>query len=277
MALAAAALSVVVAACSDRDGYILDAPTLTVGNDPEEFPSIQAAVDSAGPGATIEVDAGVWAERVEIRQSVRLIGAGSVIELPPGANPNDAVIEVREAVAVRIEGFTVRGPGDGIEVRDSADVVIVGVVASGNGDEGIDVRHSSGVEISATVEDNAGQGIQVREESEDVRVHASTIAGNLDDGVKIEVSTAVTVESSTISGNLDGVKIEASIDCVVADNLVTANRDDGVFIQGSFSTAVLRNTVTSNLGFGIRLLTASSTVLEDNVVLGNAAGDYEVD
>jgi parallel beta-helix repeat protein len=275
--VACAVLSAAAAACSDRDGYILDAQTLVVGEDAEEFPSIQAAIDSAGAGATIEVDPGVYAERVVIRQSLRLIGSESVLEPPAASNPHDPVIEVRGAVDVRIEGFTVRGPADGIQVRDSAGVVLAGIVASGNGDEGIDVRHSSAVEIRAIAEDNLGQGIQIRDGSENVTVHSSTIAGNSDDGIKIEVSTAVTVRSSALSGNLDGLKIEASADCVVADNEVTVNRDDGVFVESSTGTAVLRNTVTSNLGFGIRLLASPSTLLEENLVVGNAAGDYEID
>jgi len=278
--VAAAALLLAAGGCSSSDG-VLDDGTLTVGDSgSDEFSTIQAAIDSAGPGTTIEVAAGTYVERLIILQSVTLVGAGagSIVELPGNIDPTDPVIEVRGAVNVRIEGFTVRGPSDGILVRDSSAVVIASVVASDNGDEGIDVRHSSGVEISGIFENNGDHGVQVREGSDGVTVQASTISANVQDGVNVEVSTGVTVQSSTIAGNLqDGAKIEGSADCTVRDNEVTGNGDDGVLVGESTGVQLLRNTVTGNLGFGIRLRVSPDTLLEDNTVTGNTAGNIEID
>jgi pectin methylesterase-like acyl-CoA thioesterase len=114
----AVALLKAAAACSDS-GDLLDADTLSVGPSPgADFASVQAAVGSAKAGATIEVEAGTYVEDVLIVQSVTLLGAGgaSILELQAGTDP---VIETGGANGVRIEGFTVRGPADGIQVRDS--------------------------------------------------------------------------------------------------------------------------------------------------------------
>lgn len=274
------ALLLGVAGC-DSDDDILDADTLTVGpSGSADFPSIQSAVESAKVGATIMVEAGTYVEEVVIEQSVTLLGAGagSIVKFPTDSGTQDAVIEVRDAVGVHIEGFRVLGPDDGIQVRDSSEVVIASVVASGNGDEGVDVRNSSDVEISGIFEDNGDQGIHVRGESDRVLIHSSTITGSVQDGVKIELSTAVTVDSSTVSGNgQDGVKIESSADCTLSDSVVTNNGDDGVLVGESTGTQLLENEITDNLDKGIHLRASPDTLLEGNTVLGNAGGEIEID
>jgi hypothetical protein len=78
----------------------------------------------------------------------------------------------------------------------------------------------------------------VREGSADVTIHSSTVSGSVQDGVKIESSTAVSVVTGT---------------------------------------QLLSNTVGGNLGFWIRLLASPDTVLEDNTVIGNVGGDVEID
>ena len=277
--LVVAALLLGAAGCgSDRD--VLEAETLTVGHSPSaDFPSISGAVGSARAGATIHVEAGTYVESVVIEKSVTLIGAGgaTIVQLPPADTSGEAVIQVRGAVGVRIQGLTVQGPADGFRVRDSRGVVITNVVASGNGDEGMDVQNSRDVEISGTFDDNLGDGIQIGEGSARVTVHSSTISEALD-GVKIQQSSAVTVHSSTISVNIqDGVKIESSADCIVRDNDINTNGDDGILVGESTGARLLRNSITNNFGRGIRLRASPDTVLEGNTFSGNVGGDVEID
>ncbi len=279
--LVAAALLLATQGCSDEsDSDVSGEELLTVGSSgSDDFSSIQDAVDSAKAGATILVDAGVYDEHVVIEQSVTLrgAGAGSVIELP-GADTGDGALEVHDATDVHIEGFTVHGPGDGIQVRDSSAVVIKAVVASNNGDEGIDVRRSSDVEISGVFANNGDQGIHVRDASHRVTVHTSVISGSVQDGVKVEASSEVTVHSSTISGNQqDGVKIEASADCIVRDNEVTDNGDDGVLVGESTGAQLLGNTITGNFDVGVLLRASPDTILDGNTVSGNAGGDVVIE
>lgn len=264
------------AACSSSDDVLDVDNTLTVGQSGSaDFSTIEAAVRSAGAGATIEVEGGTYTENVELEQSVtlRAVGAATIVGLA-----GSPVIHVRGAADVRIEGFTIKGPDDGIQVSDSIRVTIASVVASNNGDEGVDVQGSSDVEIAGTFENNSGQGIQVQEGSARVTVHSSTVAGSAQDGVRVEFSSGVTVHSSTVSGNgQDGVKIESSADCTVRDNSISSNGDDGILVGESTGVELLRNSITSNLGNGIRLRASPDTLLDGNTFSGNGALDVDVD
>ena len=47
---------------------------------PEDFSSIQEAVDAANPGNTIEVDEGTYSENVIITKAIRLEGEDAVLD-----------------------------------------------------------------------------------------------------------------------------------------------------------------------------------------------------
>jgi parallel beta-helix repeat protein len=205
----AAVLAILSAACSDRDGNIVDDPLLTVGpTSSYDFPAIQAAVESAGPGATIEVGPGRYVEQVVITQSVRLIGAGSLVELPAGLAATDGVIEVRGGAAITIAGFTVRGIGDGIRVRDASDVVIEAVDASENGQDGIRVETASGVAVrSCIVNANGDDGIFVGS-SPGTEILQNTVTGNVGTGIRLLDSPLSVLLDNVVSGNGRDIEID---------------------------------------------------------------------
>jgi parallel beta-helix repeat protein len=236
---------------------LLEAFELTAGHSGNaDFPSIGAAVGSARAGAIVRVEPGTYIDNVIIEQAVTLIAeAGGPVLIVSEAGTLDPVIEVRGSIGVRIEGLTVRGPGDGIQVRDSSEVVIASVVASDNGEEGIDVSNSK-----------------------DVAIRSCTVSGSIQDGIQVAFSTSVTVSSCTIRDNSqDGVQFEASSACTLSDSIVASNGDDGVLVGESSGVRLLRNTITGNLDNGIHLRASPDTVLEDNVLLGNLGGAVEVD
>jgi pectin methylesterase-like acyl-CoA thioesterase len=78
LALLLLGLSPAVTAAPVRPGP----PSLVVPND---FPTIQSAVDAAKPGATVTVLAGTYTEQVTITKKLSLVGAGmdaTVIRAP---------------------------------------------------------------------------------------------------------------------------------------------------------------------------------------------------
>jgi len=89
---------------------------------PRDYPTIQAAVDAAAPGDTINVRSGTYTEEIVIGKDLTLHGAGagatlvrSPAALTPYAvglngNPFYAIVRVVHGAHVRMSGLTVSGP-----------------------------------------------------------------------------------------------------------------------------------------------------------------------
>jgi len=101
---------------------------------PENYPTIQAAIDSADPGDTIFVGAGRYEENLIIGKPLELIGMGGTdVQIRP-ADPEQPVLWTRPVTGeVAIEGFTASDGERGVRVDTSknsivrlADVIVVG-------------------------------------------------------------------------------------------------------------------------------------------------------
>jgi parallel beta-helix repeat protein len=89
---------------------------------PRDFPTIQAAVDAAAPGDTVNVKAGTYTEEIVISKDLNLRGAGvgaTIIRSPATLTPYAAdlrgqpffaIVRVAHGAHVRISGLTVGGP-----------------------------------------------------------------------------------------------------------------------------------------------------------------------
>ena len=90
---------------------------------PRDFPTIQAAVDAAPPGATVKVSRGTYTEEIVITKDLHVEGAGvgatilqSPATLTPFAvfvsngsteTPLGAVVRITNGAKVRMFGFTI--------------------------------------------------------------------------------------------------------------------------------------------------------------------------
>jgi len=76
---------------------------------PDDYPTIQAAVDAASDGDTIIVKAGTYIENVNVNKSLTIESEnGAEVTIVQATNLNDHVFHVT-ANYVNIRGFTVRG------------------------------------------------------------------------------------------------------------------------------------------------------------------------
>ncbi|HZI10330.1 MAG TPA: NosD domain-containing protein [Myxococcus sp.] len=78
---------------------------------PEEYPTIQAAVDAARPRDTVRVAPGVYSENVRLRSGIRLEGSGAHATVLDGRGMPRNLVDFTGATDVEIRGFTFRNVG----------------------------------------------------------------------------------------------------------------------------------------------------------------------
>ncbi len=80
----------------------------TTRNVPNPYATIQAAIDAASPGDTINVATGNYSENVVVDRQLTIRGAGSASTNVTAANANSPVFNVT-ANSTRIQDFTIKG------------------------------------------------------------------------------------------------------------------------------------------------------------------------
>jgi len=269
---------------------------------PRDFPTIQAAVDAAALGATIEIRRGTYTEQLLIAKDVTLKGAGAretIIEAPATlatyavdiftSIPVAAIVRITDGANVEMSGLTVTGPtpclgatglavvkGSTLDLRDSRVTLIEPA------DPGCPIEfHSSGVVI----------GLPFL-----VKIDGETDGGSIGHGTVTHVTvdryitTGVAVlgpfagppSTATIKDNvmIGGTPFAVPGQAGVTVSFASVARVTGNTIHGMVCTApgCGRDPVNEfqSVGIGGRS-NPPGTVIEDNAVSGNDVGIYLFD
>ena len=261
---------------------------------PDDYATIQQAVDNATAGDTIIVRDGTYYENVDIYKRLTIRSEnGSANCVVHAANSNDYVFNV-SANNVTIKGFTVTGATGfgkaGIYLYKSNNCRIENVNASNNYD-GIELSSSSNNTIANnTVLDNWWDGILLKYSGNNILannivldnyhgIHLkysgnSTIANNTAsngyDGIRLYYSDNNTIANNTASNNWDGIYLEYSSSNIIANNNISSNNDDGIELRYSSNNTIANNNISSNYyGDGIHLEYSSS----NNIMANNTVSD----
>ncbi|HET7292459.1 MAG TPA: nitrous oxide reductase family maturation protein NosD [Vicinamibacteria bacterium] len=195
---------------------------------------LQARLDAAAPGATIEVEPGEYTGDLIVGKPLRLVGRGRPLLRGSGAG---SVVRVR-ADGVTIEGFRIDGRRGGDLARDSSGV------------------HSSARDTTLRALDiqDALFGVYLREAGGAVveRCRIRGIPGK-DPGEK---------GSGIHAYNMEGFRFEA--------NQVVDVRD-GLYLQNA-SKGLLRGNVARDVRYGLHYMFSDDNVFEDNTFENGAAG-----
>jgi len=253
--------------------------------------SIQAAIDAAAPGTTIEVRPGTYRENLEVtKDGISLVGYGATLVPPATARPNfcadpsdpsavsgicihgdvefgDAGATVHTPVHnVSVIGMTVNGfSGIGIFVIGGFRTWIAGNTATGNGAYGIFVNSSSqsAVYLNA-VANSAEAGIYVGDSPEaNARVFANYSSGNFM-GVFVRSAEHATLGVNRLHDNCVGV-------LVLADNPGPAGASAimGNVIERNTKACPATDEGPALSGIGVALFGAHDVDIFDNQITKN--------
>lgn len=225
---------------------IVQAGTLTV---PQEYSTIQSAINAAHNGDMILVGSGEYTELITITRDIQLIGAGPLVTILNAQIQGSAItVDAFDAASIRIEGFTIKNGaayanpiletyGGAIRVFDSTVTVdncwLIDSVAMAGG--GLSVINSIVYLNNCIIENNTagdgGLGGGIYSENSNINLYGCIVQNNsayqgggiykYGDGIGFEA-----VENSSFISNIAfdaGGAIYAIGDLTVLDSVFDSN------------------------------------------------------
>jgi hypothetical protein len=190
----------------------VDASLADAQVDATHYKSLRAAVDAAPAKATIAVSAGTYAEALDVKRPVTLVGRCAekvILEAPAGAAAVTASAELAAS------GMTIRGGTKGLDVGPAVHASVADVVLEKNLRAGISATDAAVVDVVRSV----------------IRDTLTVSPSDITNGVFVDVDAKVTLDDSVVSGAADaglgatGIGLIALHRSVVRD---IVKRSDGV-------------------------------------------------
>lgn len=251
---------------------------------PAEASPLQARLDAAAPGETVEVETGEYRGDLFIDRPLRLVGRGRPRLVGSGKG---SVVRIR-APGVTVQGFDIDGLGGGDVARDSSGVHVAAAKAVirdcriANTLFGIYLREAHGT----VVEGNVVRGIQRLESGDkgsgihiwntDGFVFSGNDVADARDGIYVQNSSHGLIRGNVARRLRYGLHYMSSDDNTFEDNLFEES-DAGAVLMFSWRIHFRRNRFLHNRGFasvGLLYKDLEDCVAEDNLIADNARGIF---
>ncbi len=220
---------------------------------PDDYPTIQEAVDNAAPGAAILVRKGEYPENIIVGKSLTLEGEDRETTVIDGSG-SGIVVNIM-ASQVTMSGFTVRNGDYGIDIGPGNSVSHVTLR-----DLIVTLNKVHGVSSSSTGGDHLIENCIV-----------SSTAGM--DGIHVHQFSRSAISNCEVFGNRNGITVGWSWHARIEGNKIYHNRGVGLDIDSCYYTTATRNLIHANEFMGIGLPYISRrNVINENIVLGNRLG-----
>ena len=252
--------------------------------------SIQAAIDAAPPGSTIQVAPGTYNENLVVtKDNITLQGAGpgSTLLRPP-ASPRNTPCDPQEGVGLvsgicivgdvnftngqvnrpvlqsRVAGFDIQNFSSyGILIVGANGPTVEGNVLSNNGAYGVFAIASSAIQyLSNTTNGNVQAGMYIGSSPQAQAVVRGNVSrGNLGDGILLGISNVGSVTDNDFSGNCAGIRVvggpNVGVNWEISRNVLNGNNRAcpgrsgvGILVLGGHNISIQGNTVNGNVASG---------------------------
>jgi LPXTG-site transpeptidase (sortase) family protein len=198
-------------------------PVCIVGGDC--YGTIQAAVNAASPGSTINVAAGTYDEDVNLNKSLALLGAGADEAIIRGVFGGDSATVRVAANSVTIAGFTITRLGNNVTDWNNPGLNSTGIgiqgaltgmvvhdnILTGNR-TGIDINNSSGHTVRNNLITDNRTGMILRNQTNNLTVTENRITDNWTVGI-------VFLDASGGTNN----PLQTALNCSFSNNNISGN------------------------------------------------------
>jgi len=214
------------------------------------YSSIQAAINAANNGDTINVSADTYYENIIVNKSVNLRGqnANTIIN---ASNPTQAAVRIYNNY-VNMTGFKV------VNVTGGQSIYYDAIYVNG-----------SYVNISGNIIDDAYEGLFVVSSSNSIFSN-NTIKNVNDTAIYLENSyNNVIADNIVIENYYTAVYLYQSNNTNVSNNNIISNGGAGIRIEYTNNTFVINNSVKNNAYDGFKLYYAYNNFIENNTIANN--------
>ncbi len=248
---------------------------------PDDYPTIQAAIDIATDGDVVFVKAGTYNENITINKSLSLIGENIGSTFVVGEGTTALLIQHDN---VNVTGFTFRRPSTmwwyfGIHLLDVQNCNVFGNKIESTF-RGIWIVGSKYNNVYKNTLQGNRNGVSLQD-SVNNNVSKNDIKNNPDCGILLQGAKDNLILDNYISSNGEGIGLDGdkpNTGNLIAGNTVTQNQYDGIEISSSGSSfnKIVGNSITSNGGAfegsaGV-MIAYDNNLIEGNNIVGNPWG-----
>ncbi|MFC1786686.1 nitrous oxide reductase family maturation protein NosD [Halobacteriota archaeon] len=229
------------------------ASSLTVIYVPDDYPTIQAAIDNASTGDTIIVRDGTYTENIDVNKSLTIRSEnGSDVTHVQAQSSNDYVFNVT-AYFVSLSGFTVTGATD-------------------SGKSGIYLYRVDHCDITDNNASNNWAGIHIYHSWFNT-ISNNNANSNNQYGIVISYYCNLnTISNNNASDNYHGIWLSDSSNNRISNNNAS-NNGYGIYLGGSSNDNIISNNIAnSNSAYGIDLAYSSNNTISNNNASNNNDG-----
>jgi parallel beta-helix repeat protein len=253
---------------------------------PDDYPTIQAAINAATEGHTVFVRNGTYIENVVVNKTLSLVGENRETTVIDG-DAQGTVVNIT-ADNVNLRGFTVQNCYVSLMSYRS----VIYVSSWGNNISDNIVRNSSHFDTTCGIWlDNASHntiqrnsillnglaGIFLEDSRNNTIVHNHVVA-NAYEGIFLVGSQGNRISDNNVSWNMDtGIYLMSSANNTISGNHAT-NNGNAIFLEGSNHNRVYNNNASFHdeespaAGFGISLRESSYCTISRNIATDNTLG-----
>jgi parallel beta-helix repeat protein len=231
------------------------------------YTSIQAAIDAAQLGDTIEVYSGTYYENVNVSKRLNLRGKdrGSGKPVVNAGGNGSAITLAHDGII--LDGFTVINSSwsqAGILVSSNNNLIINNTAS--NNDYGIFLDSASNNNLTGNIASNNSCGIDMVFSSNN-NLTGNTASDNYR-GTYLHYSSNNNLTGNIASNNSYGINLYESSSNTLTRNAVNSNNQYGIYLFTSSNNFMTSNTVSNNQ-YGIYLYTSSNNGIIDNFFSNN--------